>query len=58
MSATKHILVYSDSLTWGFIPATRQRVPFEERWPGVRHAELNKCGEGNIRLTEGCLNGR
>ena len=28
MPTTKHILVYSDSLTWGIIPTTRQRLPF------------------------------
>ena len=29
----KPILVYADSLTWGIIPDTRLRLPFEERWP-------------------------
>ena len=25
------VLVYSDSLTWGIIPNTRKRLPFDER---------------------------
>lgn len=58
MPTTKHILVYSDSLTWGIIPTTRQRLPFEERWPGVLHAALNARMGGCVRLTEDCLNGR
>lgn len=56
---TKHILVYSDSLTWGIVPTTRQRLSFEGRWPGVLHAALNTAeGHDRIRLTEDCLNGR
>lgn len=58
MPTAKHVLVYSDSLTWGIVPTTRQRLPFEERWPGVLHAELNAGGDEHIRLTEDCLNGR
>lgn len=58
MPTTKHILVYSDSLTWGIVPTNRQRLPFEERWPGVLHAALNEGRDGRIRLTEDCLNGR
>ncbi|TQO18824.1 lysophospholipase L1-like esterase [Rhodoglobus vestalii] len=57
MDETKHILVYSDSLTWGIIPGTRQRLPFDSRWPGVMHKGLNVDGE-RIRVTEDCLNGR
>ncbi|MFT3799039.1 SGNH/GDSL hydrolase family protein [Microbacterium sp.] len=58
MPTTKHILVYSDSLTWGIVPTTRQRLPFERRWPGVLYAELNAGGDERVRLTEDCLNGR
>ncbi len=29
------ILVYSDSLTWGIIPDTRHRLPFEKRCVGL-----------------------
>lgn len=51
------ILVYADSLTWGIIPNTRQRLPFAERWPGVLEAELLKAGH-RVRIIEDCLNGR
>jgi lysophospholipase L1-like esterase len=52
-----HILVYADSLTWGIIPNTRKRLPFDERWPGVLENKLNELGH-RARLTEDCLNGR
>lgn len=51
------ILVYADSLSWGIIPDTRNRLAFEQRWPGV----LEKCllHEGaSVRVIEDCLNGR
>src|SRR6266567_1008732 len=51
------ILVYADSLTWGIIPNTRNRLPFEERWPGVVENKLNASGH-RLRLIEDCLNGR
>jgi lysophospholipase L1-like esterase len=51
------ILVYADSLTWGIIPNTRQRLPFTARWPGVLEAELSKAGYA-ARIIEDCLNGR
>jgi lysophospholipase L1-like esterase len=57
MDQTKHVLVYSDSLTWGIVPGTRQRLPFNSRWPGVMYNTLNVGGE-RIRVTEDCLNGR
>jgi lysophospholipase L1-like esterase len=53
----RHILVYSDSLTWGIIPNTRNRLPFEERWPGVLENQLNALGL-RVRIVEDCLNGR
>jgi lysophospholipase L1-like esterase len=53
----QHILVYGDSLTWGIVPNTRHRLPFNERWPGVLENELNELGH-NVRLIEDCLNGR
>ena len=31
----QHILVYADSLSWGLVPLTRKRLPFDQRWPGV-----------------------
>ncbi len=51
------ILVYSDSLTWGIVPNTRSRFPFDERWPGVLERELN-ASERRARVIENCLNGR
>lgn len=53
----QHILVYSDSLTWGIIPGTRQRLRFEARWPGVMENALN-AQAGPVRVIEDCLNGR
>jgi lysophospholipase L1-like esterase len=51
------VLVYSDSLTWGIIPNTRRRLPFDERWPGVLENALNARGR-RVRVIEDCLNGR
>jgi lysophospholipase L1-like esterase len=51
------ILVYSDSLTWGIMRNTRERLPFNERWPGVPENALNKAGRC-VRVMEDCLNGR
>jgi lysophospholipase L1-like esterase len=51
------VLVYSDSLTWGIIPNTRNRLPFDERWPGVLENALNARGR-QVRMIEDCLNGR
>lgn len=53
----QQILVYADSLTWGIVPATRNRLPFEQRWPGVLEADLLKRGR-RVRILEDCLNGR
>ena len=52
-----HILVYSDSLSWGIIPNTRNRLPFGRRWPGVLEIALSAAGE-QVRVIEDCLNGR
>lgn len=51
------ILVYADSLTWGIIPNTRDRLPFDKRWPGVFENILTDEGK-KIRVIENCLNGR
>ena len=51
------VLVYSDSLSWGIIPMTRHRLPFDERWPGVMEQALNQSGQ-SVRVIEDCLNGR
>lgn len=53
----QHVLVYSDSLTWGIIPTTRQRLPFDQRWPGVMENLLAASGR-RVRVIEDCLNGR
>ena len=53
----RHILVYSDSLSWGIIPTTRERLPFDQRWPGVMEIALCSSGE-KVRVIEDCLNGR
>ena len=51
------ILVYADSLSWGIIPGTRERLPFEHRWPGVLEGQLAQQGRP-FRVIEDCLNGR
>ena len=53
----QQILVYGDSLSWGIVPETRRRLPFEQRWPGVMETALNAAGE-KLRVIEDCLNGR
>ena len=50
-------LIYSDSLTWGIIPNSRERLPFGKRWPGVFENTLIENGK-NVRVIENCLNGR
>ncbi|WP_444921310.1 SGNH/GDSL hydrolase family protein [Microbulbifer sp. CnH-101-G] len=52
-----NILVYSDSVSWGIIPDTRQRMTFAQRWPGVLEFHLNE-NHHNVRVIENCLNGR
>ncbi len=53
----QQILIYSDSLTWGIIPDSRRRLPFDERWPGVMEGALSRSGCAT-RVIEDCLNGR
>lgn len=53
----KQLLVYSDSLSWGIIPLTRNRLEFQQRWPGVLETGLLEHGK-NVRVIEDCLNGR
>lgn len=53
----QQILVYGDSLTWGIVPDTRRRLPFDQRWPGVLEGELNRRAV-HCRVLEDCLNGR
>lgn len=51
------ILIYGDSLSWGIVPDTRERFPFDARWPGVMENRLN-AGARWVRVIEDCLNGR
>ena len=44
-------------MTWGIIPNTRERLPFDLRWPGVMEDELHRMGKV-VRVIEDCLNGR
>lgn len=53
----QHLLVYADSLSWGIVPTTRRRLPFDERWPGVLENVLN-ADERRVRVIEDCVNGR
>jgi lysophospholipase L1-like esterase len=53
----EHVFVYGDSMSWGIVPGSRRRLPFESRWPGVLEGELRRGGR-NARVTEDCLNGR
>lgn len=53
----QHVLVYADSLSWGIVPGTRQRLPFEQRWPGAMELALLQQGR-QVRVIEDCLNGR
>jgi lysophospholipase L1-like esterase len=53
----EQVLVYADSLTWGIIPGTRQRLPFDARWPGVMELALTAAGR-TVRVIEDSLNGR
>jgi lysophospholipase L1-like esterase len=50
MTATKTILCYGDSNTWGWNPVTQERYARDERWPGVLREEL---GEGYLVIEEG-----
>lgn len=52
-----HILVYGDSLSWGIVPLTRRRFPFDSRWPGIMENRLSAAGR-RVRVIEDCLNGR
>ena len=53
----QQILIYGDSLTWGIIPGTRNRLAFDQRWPGVLENKVNASAR-RIRVMEDCLNGR
>ena len=56
----KQVLVYGDSLAFGMIPgdASRNRFPFEQRWPGVLENTFRANGKATLRVIENCLAGR
>ena len=49
-TSPKRIVCFGDSLTWGFDPVTRTRLPKEDRWPGVLQ---NLLGDGYEIIEEG-----
>jgi lysophospholipase L1-like esterase len=53
-ASVKTVLCFGDSLTWGFIPGTGGRLPFDARWPGIVQARLGP----SVRVIEEALNGR
>ncbi|MEN0088480.1 MAG: hypothetical protein AAF737_08615, partial [Pseudomonadota bacterium] len=54
-TASKTVLAYGDSLTWGFDPdPAGMRHPPHQRWPLVLEAEL----AGAVRVVEAGLPGR
>jgi len=53
----QQILVYGDSLAWGIVPDSRERHPFDVRWPGRLERQLAARGR-TVRVIEDCLNGR
>ncbi|MDH5398408.1 MAG: SGNH/GDSL hydrolase family protein [Cyclobacteriaceae bacterium] len=53
----RQILLYGDSLSWGLIPGTRDRLAHDKRWPGIMEKALQDMGM-NVRVIEDCLNGR
>ena len=54
MSVSQAVLAYGDSLSWGIVPGTRNRWPFEDRWAGVLQGLLG----ASVRVIEEHLNGR
>ena len=44
-------------MSWGIVPLTRERFPFESRWPGVMQHALTSSGLA-VHVIEDCLNGR
>lgn len=53
----QQILVYGDSLSWGLVPLTRERLEFARRWPNLLERDLVDAGRA-VRVLEDCLNGR
>jgi hypothetical protein len=40
----QQVLVYSDSLSWGIVPTTRRRLPFDARWRDVMEIAHERLG--------------
>ncbi|MGT2493469.1 GDSL family lipase [Cupriavidus basilensis] len=57
-------MVYADSLSWGIVPGTRQRLPGRCAGPGAWSSALNVANgaaagaQRLVRILEDCLNGR
>lgn len=51
----RQLLCYGDSNTWGLIPGTHDRYPYEVRWTGILQEKLS---EYDIRVVEEGLCGR
>ncbi len=50
----KTVLCYGDSLTWGYIPGSGNRFPYEKRWPIITQRELGS----EYRIIDEGLTGR
>lgn len=47
----KTVMCFGDSISWGQDPATRQRMPYETRWPGVLQRNMGE----RVRVIEEAL---
>ena len=50
----KTVLCYGDSNTWGYMPETDGRFPWEVRWPGILQRRLGE----SYRVIENGICGR
>lgn len=50
----KTITCFGDSNTWGYVPITKKRLPYEQRWTGIMAKALGTA----YRVEEEGLNGR
>ena len=44
----KNILFFGDSNTWGYIPGTGERYPYEERWTTIVSQKLGEDGRTTV----------
>ena len=59
----RQALVYGDSLSWGMVPNTRERLPFHLRWSGVAESDPEEEGVeetpgGGDAQVGGCVGGQ